>query len=152
MNVSKAAIKIVNLGTGAMQSYRHQVSGALAVEVLAMRRNMKRATHLAGPACLTTALAWLFGPYADPGFKCSVEQIDIWIQLWITLDPRVKRKTRHTWRLAQSNLLQHGVIAKHEGPVEGTVQVLSTLGWKPSWPDYWGSVKAGMPVSSGRAR
>lgn len=76
----RTALKLVNPSTGAMQSYGHQVVGSTASETMAMRRNIKRATHLAGPACVTTSLALLRGSNADLGVKGPVETIDMWLQ------------------------------------------------------------------------
>ena len=77
------ALKLVMPGVPTQQSYGYQVNGDSPSQVLGMRRNIKGATHLGGTgACLTTSIAWLFGPTADPGVKIVCEQLDMWVQTW----------------------------------------------------------------------
>ena len=103
-----------------------------------MRSNIKAATHLGGTgACITTLLAWLFGPIADPLIKHPAEQLDMWVQTWNGLDARDRRETRHTWAAAVGKLLKGKSLNKSRGPIEGTIICLVLLGWKPAAPDYW---------------
>ena len=70
---NRAALKIVMPGVATQQAYGHVVNGASATQTHDMRVNLKGATHLGGTqACITTSLAWLFGPTADSaGFGCN---------------------------------------------------------------------------------
>ena len=103
-----------------------------------MRYNLKLATHFGGTgACITSVLAWLFGPTADPLVKQAAEQLDMWVLTWKDFDPQERRETRVTWAVALGSILGGTPLLRPKGPVEATIATLMQLGWQPSHPDRW---------------
>ena len=125
-------------GVAPQQSYGHEVNGASPTQTHDMRVNLKAATHFGGSqSCITTTLAWLFGPVADPGVKNFTQQLDAWVLVWAGLDAIDKRATRRTWAIALGKVLWGSRFNRPKGPIEATIAALLHLGWKPSAPDQW---------------
>ena len=138
VNRNRLALKLVMPGVAPQQAYGHQVNGASASQTQGMRVNIKRATHFGGSqACLTTVIAWLFGPVADPGVRNYCEQLDMWVTTWAKMDPTDRRETRRTWALAVGEILLGKTSTCTKGPIEATIAALMHLGWMPSTPDVW---------------
>ena len=103
----RRALKLVMPGVAPQQAYGHTVTGASKSQTMEMRGNIKTATPFGGTqACLTTTLAWLFSPTADPGVKIPCEQLDAWVLSWGKLDKTDRRETRVTWALALGKILK----------------------------------------------
>ena len=134
---NKAALTLITTGISP-QHYGHQVLGASVAQTREMRGNLKGGTQYAGTnSCVTSTLAWLLGPTADPEIKIPTEQLDIWVQTWAAIDATERKETRKTWNKTLSNILQRGAIKATKGPVEATVMALMYLGWKPAAPYQW---------------
>ena len=135
---NRTALKLVIPGVSAQQSYGYVVNGASPSQTMEMRINIKGSTHLGGTgACLTSSIAWLFGPTADPGVKNFVEQLDAWVLSWAKLDATDRKETRRTWAIAVGEIVMGKSISHTKGPAEATIVALLQLGWKPSAPDRW---------------
>ena len=86
---------------------------------------------------MTTSIAWLFGPTADPGVKAVCEQLDMWVMTWAKLDSIDRKECRRTWALAIGELLMNKKGPNTKGPIEATIAALIYLGWQPSALDFW---------------
>ena len=135
---NRLALKLVMPGVAPQQAYGHQVNGASATQTQGMRVNIKRATQFGGKgACLTTTIAWLVGPVADPGVRNVAEQLDMWVMTWAKLDPTDRRETRRSWALAVGQILLGKSTTSTRGPAEATIAAVMQLGWRPSAHYCW---------------
>ena len=63
-----------------------------------MRRNLKAATNLGQThSCLTTTLAWIYGPSGDPAISVRLDQISEWIDLWSTFSYQKRLRVKKAW-------------------------------------------------------
>ena len=103
---NRTALKIVMPGVATQQAYGHVVNGASAAQTHDMRVNLKGATQFGGTqACITSSLAWLFGPVADSAVKNVYEQLDMWFPTWRELDPIERKETKRAWAIAVGKVL-----------------------------------------------
>ena len=129
---SRAALKIVMPGVAAQQSYGHVVNGASATQTHDMRVNLKGATQFGGTqACITTSLAWLFGPTADSAVKNVYEQLDMWFLTWRDLDASERKETKRAWAIAIGKVLKGGNLKKNKRPVRSNDRCGNALGLEP---------------------
>ena len=89
----------------------------------------------------TIAIALAFGPSSDPFIHVNTRIIMQWLRIW--RQARIPSwKLRRAWRLALPRVLPEGcdgAIAWDSvvGPLSATIASLASLGWQPSFPEFW---------------
>ena len=138
--INAGAHKLGPTGTHPQQSYGHVVQGASRSQTYKMRRNMKLGTNMGGTnSCITSTLAWFYGPRGDPAISLKLDQIAAWIDKWVSYDDRTKARTRNIWKraLPRLGLNQESMWSHAKGPISGTICAVLEIGWKPLAPDRW---------------
>ena len=126
------------LGTNAVQVYGHQAQGVSKIQMDNMNKKIKSITSFARTrACVTTVLAWQFGPTADARVSRPLEQIDAWLHLWTSTTATHRHDTRFTWQRHLTQYLTTGTQLASMGPTAATINAVLRAGWKPSRPDVW---------------
>jgi hypothetical protein len=105
-----------------------------------MRSNLKTGTAMGNnTACVTSTLAWVYGPGEEPAVSLRVEQVAWWFDIWQLADATSRERIRKMWvrTLTKLGLKRDTMWSRAKGPISATICTLYEAGWSPLSPTRW---------------
>ena len=107
--------------------------------MVTLRRQAARCCQPAGGTCCSTTLIWWrMGPHDDPQARIPVNQAKLYLQLYKSESPAIRRAMRRLWN-AQALLFEAGARGWHSvaGPLLATLATMRDIGFNVLDHEAW---------------